>query len=1833
RWRRRSRRRTSGGYKAAGREKEEVVTERRGSYESVRRIHSVASGRHRDVGRHATPPAAGFTDRFTALNSSQALPSLGPFRSESGSTAAHVPGFPHGLASGAAYTGMLEGGLSASNPGGRGFSALSEFDAEVAAAGGQQQGGTMVQAMRAAMGEDPLAAPGESSQFPWSSLGHRTPGHGASALDYSSRLSAMGMGMGSGGTGGTMIQGLESLNYQQLSGRAQGQGITRADEFPGMVGASSGGLSHRLTMEEGRMLMGQGEAGMEGIGSGTGLAGYLQYHHHSLDQSPLTLTPSGHIIMPSGHVSMMERSYLQQPANTSFQSLLTAPEERGLTGWPERGPAFDAGPSGGAGASSAGMTDAMLWSASLHRDLQAAGRLGGTVRMGSGGATAAGVQAQQQHEGGLEQQQRQGEPGGGGTGGDGKPAAGEGGALGAGADGAQGGDAGGVGGGTQGGVEGAEGKGSGGAAEGEGGDGGLQRSSRLPPWARKQLQQSGRALGGDPFRVSSPRLASSPHLSSQFSTPLSSPHLPSPLFSPGQPSPFSSPCFSHLPSPRLAEFQRLSISIPPSPPPFGAHSPISAYTPMGAPSPSSRTPGSFPFPTHSPLSGGFPSASPTTPSLAKLSPSVAASNRSKRRLALRAHHPGAHIPGRGRHTGGRGPGHGGSLGSPRGSGRMGQQRMRVQGISGGLIVGGEGMGGMGHEQGAMGAGQQMSPGQVAVRGNVSGSSSGGGVIGGSRLRPQASLTESEGREVRALCLEPLTRRGSLTRSEGEGSGGSGGSRGTALAFPRRIASMEATGDVAGPADVDGGADVDSKSGGSAGSTPKQLQGVSSSSGKDGAAQADEMSFWRLFLPLPPPSFPPFFTTYHLQNEGIGVLFEKLLTASDASHLGRVVLPKPAERFLRRLFLPITLSSPLPSELPSFPHRVLFEKLLTASDTNHLGRVVLPKKPAERFLPQMESKEGILIIVEDSIGGQWCFRYRFWPNNRSRMYVLEHAGDYIRKYGLTAGDTISFLRSEFGHLMLKEQKAPPAVLAAPPTVASPSILAAPTTPAPVLALSTHPVPLSAVPITPRNTLPATVPMTLSRAPLSALPTVSSITQDILPQFPPPPTTASFGFLQHRPDLRPQPHSLPSPQSLLLSHSLPHTRSIDRFQGSIMQGGEQIENVPPTQDPLQMDTQITSSERHTLRPLRLLSVPSLPRTPTLPPETDGSSAAGASATATAAPAAATAAGATTATASAPTGGGDDAGAGKNGGIQEGFRPDSVQNAVGETGGGTGGGQEQAQKVSEGGAAEAGMNVAGNVDLKGNFEGSWQTAVAMALLPGDRDYEESTRGFGQPSSAFEDPSRSYHVPSGRIEQDQENSIVGQLQYYGDLVGGMARGDEKAMEKGGRVMEEEGFEAMGAGLGETEADRPAHMGNHLDALMEDAETEAALDSPAAAVCTEIGLALLPTTSPPAPAPRQSSPLHISTGRGSENGGGRADAHSRIHRGSNGSPPCPARPDAAVKDVIHSFSRSARPVPASTVPSAPLLPPMRSSLPPAAPTLSPLRSPSPNHSPVSPLSLPGPASQSPPPAPLSPPLARLSPHTTPLDPLSPLPPPSGYPCRVCGAIFASGPALGGHMRRHLSGGFEAGGKADGGRWLDESGGWENYLLAGAGRAARAVQAEGRSSLGGREEQQQVGCEWSGRVGAAAGTSAVNVAPVPFRNRLLLQRCSADADRMAMLAREIPEAPRRAGVDGVGKLAQECGFGGVPAVSLSRTPSLVLARGLSLTRADLACAQQQQQQQKQQHQRQHHQQPQQQQPQRVVSAMLSQVQAAQRKRAYSDAMRWIDVDKQTQEREEAAKEG
>ncbi|XP_051131693.1 B3 domain-containing transcription repressor VAL1-like isoform X2 [Andrographis paniculata] len=102
---------------------------------------------------------------------------------------------------------------------------------------------------------------------------------------------------------------------------------------------------------------------------------------------------------------------------------------------------------------------------------------------------------------------------------------------------------------------------------------------------------------------------------------------------------------------------------------------------------------------------------------------------------------------------------------------------------------------------------------------------------------------------------------------------------------------------------------------------------------------------------------------------------------------------------------------------------LFEKVLSASDAGRIGRLVLPKACAEAYLPTINHSEGVSIRVQDTTGIQWTFQFRFWPNNNSRMYVLEGITDCIQNMQLQAGDTVIFSRIESkGGLLLSSRKA-------------------------------------------------------------------------------------------------------------------------------------------------------------------------------------------------------------------------------------------------------------------------------------------------------------------------------------------------------------------------------------------------------------------------------------------------------------------------------------------------------------------------------------------------------------------------------------------------------------------------------------------------------------------------------------------------------------------------------------------------------------------------------------------------------------------------------------------
>ncbi|XP_031380898.1 B3 domain-containing transcription repressor VAL2 [Punica granatum] len=102
---------------------------------------------------------------------------------------------------------------------------------------------------------------------------------------------------------------------------------------------------------------------------------------------------------------------------------------------------------------------------------------------------------------------------------------------------------------------------------------------------------------------------------------------------------------------------------------------------------------------------------------------------------------------------------------------------------------------------------------------------------------------------------------------------------------------------------------------------------------------------------------------------------------------------------------------------------LFEKVLSASDAGRIGRLVLPKACAEAYFPPISQPEGLPLRIQDVKGKEWVFQFRFWPNNNSRMYVLEGVTPCIQSMQLQAGDTVTFSRMEpEGKLIMGFRKA-------------------------------------------------------------------------------------------------------------------------------------------------------------------------------------------------------------------------------------------------------------------------------------------------------------------------------------------------------------------------------------------------------------------------------------------------------------------------------------------------------------------------------------------------------------------------------------------------------------------------------------------------------------------------------------------------------------------------------------------------------------------------------------------------------------------------------------------
>ncbi|KAL0320707.1 UNVERIFIED_CONTAM: B3 domain-containing protein [Sesamum radiatum] len=84
---------------------------------------------------------------------------------------------------------------------------------------------------------------------------------------------------------------------------------------------------------------------------------------------------------------------------------------------------------------------------------------------------------------------------------------------------------------------------------------------------------------------------------------------------------------------------------------------------------------------------------------------------------------------------------------------------------------------------------------------------------------------------------------------------------------------------------------------------------------------------------------------------------------------------------------------------------LFEKILSASDADlKLARLIIPKRCAEAFFPDISALHGLRIKIQDIEGNEWEFHYRYWLNGGSRIYVLEGLRDYMVSKKWQPGDT-------------------------------------------------------------------------------------------------------------------------------------------------------------------------------------------------------------------------------------------------------------------------------------------------------------------------------------------------------------------------------------------------------------------------------------------------------------------------------------------------------------------------------------------------------------------------------------------------------------------------------------------------------------------------------------------------------------------------------------------------------------------------------------------------------------------------------------------------------------
>ncbi|XP_022014344.1 B3 domain-containing transcription factor LEC2-like [Helianthus annuus] len=102
--------------------------------------------------------------------------------------------------------------------------------------------------------------------------------------------------------------------------------------------------------------------------------------------------------------------------------------------------------------------------------------------------------------------------------------------------------------------------------------------------------------------------------------------------------------------------------------------------------------------------------------------------------------------------------------------------------------------------------------------------------------------------------------------------------------------------------------------------------------------------------------------------------------------------------------------------------MLLRKLLTSTDVGNLGRILLPKREAEENLPDLASKEGMVIVMKEVLSNtEWRIRYRYWANQKGNIYLFDHCLDFVKKNSLEEGDFLELYEDEAKNLYFMIQR--------------------------------------------------------------------------------------------------------------------------------------------------------------------------------------------------------------------------------------------------------------------------------------------------------------------------------------------------------------------------------------------------------------------------------------------------------------------------------------------------------------------------------------------------------------------------------------------------------------------------------------------------------------------------------------------------------------------------------------------------------------------------------------------------------------------------------------------